>query len=160
MSWLWLSLLPLLLSSEADADVREQARCAEIAFSNSAERRDLAAFKSFLDPDARFVAGQISRGPDEVAAGWAPFFAEGGPSIRWRPAVVEVTRDGRMALIRGPYRVTTGSPDNPEVWGHFISTWRLNGERWQVLFDSGGDNGMTPTEEERALLEMPDGCPP
>jgi ketosteroid isomerase-like protein len=82
--------------------------------------------------------------------------------MRWRPAVVEVTSDGKLALSRGPYRSTRIDEDGnvQESWGHFISTWRRNAAgNWQVVFDSGGDAGMTPTEAEIAILESEPDCP-
>jgi ketosteroid isomerase-like protein len=82
--------------------------------------------------------------------------------IRWRPSITEISQDGQLALSRGPYRVTATEDDGThrESWGHFISTWRRNenGE-WLVLFDSGGDSGMTPSDEEIAILLAEPECP-
>ena len=155
----WLSLLVLLVPVAADHDLRETVRCSEIAFSNAAENRDKAAFKAMIDPDARFVTNRVRRGPEEIGEGWSGFLEPGGATIRWRPAVVEVTQDGSLALSRGPYRaIRVDESGTQESWGHFISTWRRKGDRWYVLFDTGGDQGMTPTEEERTLLDAPHGC--
>jgi len=45
----------LFISFSAIADVTEDVRCREIAFSLSVENQDPAAFESFIDADARFV---------------------------------------------------------------------------------------------------------
>ena len=112
-----------------------------------------------IDPDARFISGQRRHGREDIAEGWAVFFAPDGPSIRWRSSVVEVSESGDLALSRGPYRIVqTKDGQTTETWGRFNSTWRHDGERWQVLFDAGGDHGMTPTEEERRLIEQPEPC--
>ncbi len=141
---------------------QQEVICAETGFSRAAENRNLERFLEFVDPDARFANAAVSRGKDEIAASWAAVFDENGPAMRWRPAVTEVSADGRLALSRGPYRSvrTRADGERIESWGHFISTWRkaANG-RWLVLFDSGGDNGMTPTEAEVALLESEPDCP-
>ena len=58
--------------------VRQAVLCAEVGFSRSVEIQDFEAFKSFLDPEVRFVTGTISRGPEEVGQGWAGFFKADG----------------------------------------------------------------------------------
>ena len=147
--------------SAADADLAGEVICAETGFSRAAEARNRTAFLSFVDADARFVGGRISRGREEISEAWSPFLSPGGPSIRWRPAVVEVTADGSMALSRGPYRTRFVDDDGNEVesWGHFNSIWRRNPDgRWQVVFDVGGDAGMTPTDDEIAILAGEPDC--
>ncbi len=161
---LWLlpySSLPMIAQAETGS-VQQAVMCAETAFSRAAEDRDLTRFLSFVDPDARFANAAVARGKDEIAAAWAAVFDAEGPAMRWRPAVTEVSADGRLALSRGPYRsVRTGvDGERIESWGHFISTWRKTVDgQWLVLFDSGGDNGMTPTEAEIELLESEPDCP-
>jgi ketosteroid isomerase-like protein len=148
--------------SAADTDLAREVACAETAFSRAAEAKDGTAFLSYVDPDARFVAGRISRGREEVGEAWSTLLSPDGPSIRWRPAVVEVTADGSMALSRGPYRTRFVNDEGAEVesWGHFNSIWRRNSNgRWQVVFDVGGDAGMTPTDDEIAILEGEPDCP-
>jgi len=145
-------LMPLAASSDPAAEVR----CAEIGFSLSAETRDAARFRSFIDPDARFTSNEVLRGPDAVVAAWGPFFQPDGPRIKWRPQVVEVLDTGDLALTRGPYRLeSTGTDGKLTVrWGTFNSVWRLGSDQqWRVVFDTGGPPIDTPTDESRALLE-------
>jgi ketosteroid isomerase-like protein len=148
--------------SAAIDPVRQDVVCAEVGFSRSVENRDFQAFIDYLDPEARFVTGQVSRGPEEIGQAWAGFFARDGALILWRPAIVEVVANGTLAISRGSYRVTTiGDTGEPaHVWGTFNSTWRLsaNGE-WKVLFDAGGDHGKTPTAEEIEVLNAEPECP-
>lgn len=155
-------LLVIAALSGADADLRQQVICAETGFSRAAEARDREAFLSYVDADARFVAGRVSRGREAVGETWASLLSPGGPSIRWRPAVVEVVEDGTIALSRGPYRTRFMDEDGNEVesWGHFNSVWRRDADgRWQVVFDVGGDAGMTPTDEEVEVLASEPDCP-
>jgi ketosteroid isomerase-like protein len=143
-------------------DVRQEVVCAETGFSRAAEARDKDKFLSFVDPDARFISGRVARGRDEIGKAWGPVLSPDGPAMRWRPAFVEVTSDGNLAISRGPYRSRRVGEDGTEIesWGHFISTWRRNADgEWQVVFDSGGDSGMTPTEEEIKILEAEPDCP-
>lgn len=141
--------------------IRQEVICAETGFSRAAEARDREAFLSFVDPDARFVTEGVARGREEIGKAWSTVLSPDGPFMRWRPAVVEVTQDGNLAISRGPWRSTSvdEAGNVVETWGHFISTWRRNEEgRWQVLFDTGGDVGMTPSEAEIVLLEGEPEC--
>ena len=155
-------LLVMAAVSATDASAVQEVICAETAFSRAAERRDKALFLSFVDPDARFVSSRISRGRAEVGEAWAIFFEPGGPQMRWRPSVVALSSDGSLAISRGPYRSVTldADGDRIESWGTFISTWRRSSDgSWQVLFDTGADAGMTPTEDDRSTLENEPECP-
>jgi ketosteroid isomerase-like protein len=141
---------------------RQEVVCAETGFSRAAETKNQEKFIGFVDLDARFITSGVARGRDEIMAAWAGFFEAGGPVIRWRPMVVEVSADGLLALSRGPYRLTQVD-DNGDIhhsWGHFNSTWRRGSDgAWQVIFDAGGDDGMEPTEAEIAALEAEPDCP-
>jgi ketosteroid isomerase-like protein len=159
-------LIKMLLVAAAvgmnDTALVQEVICAETGFSRAAEARDREAFLGFVDPDARFLAGSVARGHDDIAAAWDTFLAPDGPSIRWRPATVEVAADGVLAISRGPYRTVSfdAAGNRQETWGHFTSTWRRNADGdWQVLFDAGGDAGMTPSDEERLVLQTEPDCP-
>lgn len=133
----------------------EEVRCAEIRFSRAVEQGDPDAFRAAIDADARFVGNEVLRGPDAIAAAWAPFFAADGPRIAWRPRFVEVLESGQLALTRGPYRIDTRNEDGNLVtrWGTFNSVWRRAPDgRWRVVFDAGGPPTESPSEETTALL--------
>lgn len=155
-------ILAATLAPEQIDPARQAVLCAEVTFSRSVEDRDFSAFMSFLDPEVRFVTGSIHKGPEEVGQAWAALFQPGGPELRWRPAIVEVVANGTLAISRGPYRMTQIAEDG-EVnyfWGTFNSTWRLNRDgNWQVLFDAGGDHGMTPSEDDIVVLNGEPDCP-
>jgi ketosteroid isomerase-like protein len=157
-------LLAALLPVIAAADPAAEVRCAEVRFSLSVESRDPVAFRSLIDPDARFTGNEVLRGPDAIVGAWDPFFEPEGPRITWRPWIVEVLASGDLALTRGPYRLETKAPDGRTVerWGTFNSIWRLGSDgRWRVVFDTGGPPVDTPTEESRALLSAPvEDCEP
>ncbi len=161
MKGMMLSVVLLGLFSSAAGDMTNDVRCREIAFSQSAETRDLAAFRSFLDADARFVGNGVRHGPDEIAAAWQDFFTDDGPEIAWRPKFVEVLEDGTMALTRGPYRMRSKDADGNVVerWGTFNSVWRVNPDgQWRVVFDAGNAAAKAPDEETQALLSEEVDC--
>ena len=156
------AILVFAALTAAEAGLRQEVLCAETGFSRAAEAKDPEAFIRFVDPDARFVTTGVARGREEVAEAWAPLFSADGPVIRWRPEYVEVTGDGKLALSRGPYRLSTvdENGETVESWGRFNSTWRKGEDgRWRVVFDAGGDAGMTPTDEEIAILASEPDCP-
>jgi len=151
----------LFISFSAIADVTEDVRCREIAFSLSVENQDPAAFESFIDADARFVGNSVSRGPAEVAEAWSAFFADNGPDIKWRPQFVEILEDGNLALSRGPYRMITRDAEGKatEFWGTFNSVWRRHADGiWKIVFDAGSTSADAPSEEVQALLDQVVDC--
>lgn len=151
----------IFVTSVAFAEVTDDVRCREIAFSRSVENKNIESFRSFLDVDARFVGRAVDRGPDEISASWRIFFSDGGPNIKWRPQFVEVLVDRSLALTRGPYRMIAEDPDgNPvESWGTFNSVWRKNSDgEWRIIFDAGSTSATPPNEETQALLEQEDDC--
>lgn len=150
-----------LLAGCAFADVANDVRCQEIGFSKSAEQRDMNAFRAFIDADARFVSNSTLRGVDNIVEAWSVFFADDGPTIKWRPQIVEVLENGRLALSRGPYRVNSKDAEgNPvENWGTFNSVWRLNDDgQWRVVFDAGSPAADEPAPETREFLNQDDSC--
>jgi ketosteroid isomerase-like protein len=151
----------LLAQSPGFADLSEEVRCREIGFSLAAERHDWEAFASFVDEDARFISEAVLRGRSAVVEAWSGHFAEGGPSIRWRPQLVEVLQGGELALTRGPYRVVTKDAEGQvnESWGTFNSVWRLNSDgHWRVVFDAGSQAQGPPDAAVAAVLDEQHAC--
>ena len=152
----------LATTSTAFADVSENVRCQEIAFSKSIETQDLTKFMSLIDADARFVSNVVTKGPEAIAEAWSIFVADDGPKIKWRPQFVEVLTDGELALTRGPYRMVTKDETGQETvhWGTFNSVWRLQADgSWKVVFDAGSRANAAPADEIQAILDQEDACP-
>ena len=156
-----LPVVLLFVGSTAMADLADDVRCREIGFSKSIETRDMDSFRSFLDDDARFVGGNVRRGPDEITEGWRTYEPEDGQSLKWRPQIVEVLEDGKLALSRGPYKYTQKNEEGEYVdyWGTFNSIWRLQDDgSWKVVFDAGSPAAQPPADEVKALLDAEDNC--
>ena len=101
------------------------------------------------------------RGVEAVAEAWAVFFTADGPSIKWRPEIVEVLENGTLALSRGPYRVIGVDADGNAVesWGTFNSVWRLHDDgQWRVVFDAGSPAAAEPGDAAKAVLDAEDDC--
>ena len=155
----------IFLASCAVADVivdaKDEVRCREIAFSRSVENKDIEAFKSFLDNDARFVGRSVMSGPHAITEAWKVFFADDGPIIKWRPQFVEVLEDQTLALTRGPFRMISKDADGNSVeqWGTFNSVWRKDPDgQWRVVFDAGSSATEPPDDKTRALLDQEEDC--
>lgn len=151
-----------LLVTPLAADLADEVKCREIGFSQSVEERNIKAFESFIDADARFVGGYVSRGPDQIVAAWSVFFSDEGPRIKWRPQIVEVLDDGKLALSRGPYRMISKDADgnDTESWGTFNSIWRMQADdTWKVVFDAGNASESRPAQEVRDLFDEVIHCP-
>ena len=141
---------------ETHPDAANTVRCTEVSFSRSAELKRIDEFRNYIHPDARFIGREVLRGPKEIVAGWEPFFAEDGPSIRWRPRVVEMLERGDIARTTAPYLMTSVGEDSQRVeeWGTFSSLW-LSDEQgdWKMAFDVGVPGYAPPSASDRALLE-------
>ena len=155
----WLALI--VATTTAVADPADEVRCREIGFSKSVENKDIEAFKTFLDPDARFISDRPRRGIEEISEGWSFFTQPDGPSIRWRPKHVEVLEDGKLAFSVGVYEATGTDENGVEIksYGSFHSTWRLHDDNvWRVVFDAGDQWPGGATEEDLALLDAENDC--
>ena len=154
-------VLLLTVATSAIANPSNEVRCREIGFAKSVEAMDRDLFATFIDPDARFVNNKVLRAPEAIVDAWSVFFADDGPSIRWRPQFVEVLESGDLALTRGPYRIIDKNDkgEMTEGWGTFNSVWRLTADgEWFVVFDAGSFPDETPSDEQRALLDAEDDC--
>lgn len=146
----------------ADSPEQQAVHCVEIAFSQSVENRDRAAFAAMLDADTRFISNQVLHGPEAVTEAWAGFFAEDGPQLVWRPYFVEVAASGDLAFSRGPYRLRAQNEQGEKVesWGIYNSVWRKTAQgEWKILFDAGNPGEQQLSEEMKALIDQPvTGC--
>jgi ketosteroid isomerase-like protein len=116
------------------SDVARQVEAREIAFARTMADRDLAAFLTFLSPEAIFFNGnEPLRGRERIERAWAPFFAGPAAPFSWHPDLVQVLDSGELALTSGPVRDPSGA-----VVGRFNSVWRRDADgQWRVVFDKG-----------------------
>ncbi len=114
--------------------IQEEVRGREAAFAKTMADRNLAAFTSFLSPEAVFVgAAQTSRGRQEIADAWKRYFDGSQAPFSWRPDTVEVLDSGTLALTSGP----VFDPQGQRI-GAFNSTWRREADGvWRIVFDKG-----------------------
>lgn len=141
-----------------DTRIADDVRCAELAFAQSVEQRNRESFEAFLADDARFVGTSLLRGPAEILKGWQAFFEPDYPRLIWRPDVVEILADSRLALSRGPYLLVFRDDEGKlvEEWGYYNSLWRLSREGgWKIQVDVGQSRDGEMPSEDREKLEVP-----
>jgi ketosteroid isomerase-like protein len=130
-----IAAVAVLSAQQIDMTQRQQeVRTRETAFARSMADRDLAAFTSFISPEAVFVgAGGTTRGPKEIAAAWKRFFDGPAAPFSWKPETVEVLASGNLAMSSGP----VFDPKGQRV-GTYNSTWRRDADDvWRIIFDNG-----------------------
>jgi ketosteroid isomerase-like protein len=130
-----IATVPALSAQQIDMAQRQQeVRARETAFAKSMADRDLAAFASFISPEAIFVgAGGTTRGPKDIAAAWKRFFDGPDAPFSWKPEAVEVLASGNLALSSGP----VFDPKGQRI-GTYNSTWRRDTDNvWRIIFDNG-----------------------
>ncbi len=120
-----------MATDRLEADVADRER----AFAATMERRDFAAFSTFIASDAVFLTGaEPLRGAEAVKAYWARFFEAEQAPFAWKPERVMVSGGGRLALSSGPVWNAEG-----RGLGVFTSVWRLDDDgTWRVVLDKGG----------------------
>jgi ketosteroid isomerase-like protein len=114
----------------------------ERSFAQSVERHDAAAFATHVHAGAVFNAGtaDADRGRDEIAKSWAGIVEGKGMLLRWRPGIVTIGGDPRVAVSRGPYIVqTTKEGVATFSVGLYQTVWLRdpNDGVWRILFDGG-----------------------
>lgn len=122
------------LQAQFDGPGAHEVRDAELAFAQTMADRDLAAFLTFVSPEAVIFNGSTPhRGIAAIEEDWSRFFEEPEAPFSWSPDVVQVLESGTLALSSGEVLSPAG-----DVIGRFNSIWKKGeGGTWQVVFDKG-----------------------
>lgn len=120
---------------------RQQVMDTERAFAQTMADRDFEAFVTFLSEEAVFFSGETpTRGKQQVAEQWKPFFEKPDAPFSWTPETVEVLDSGTLALSSGPVHAPGG-----KLTGTFTSIWQLESPgKWRVIFDKGNQACDSP----------------
>jgi hypothetical protein len=125
----------------------------ERSFAQSAEMHDAAAFASHLQAGTVFNAGTLEadHGRDRVTKSWGPFLEGKTTVLRWRPGIVNIGGDPRVAYSRGPYILETTRDGRVGFGVGFYQTiWVKESDGvWRVLFD-GGASSLTRVDDRAA----------
>lgn len=124
----------------------------EMAFAQSVQRHDSAAFATFLADDTVFDANtdKPTHGAYAVRQHWAAIIAGKTVHLDWYPQHVVAGANGALAYSSGVYLFENPAANaKPRyVTGHFATTWRRDSDDvWRVAFD-GGDEGKPASDAE------------
>jgi ketosteroid isomerase-like protein len=147
-----LATTPAPMANKAACEVWQR----ELAFAQSVQQHDAAAFASYLADDAVFDAntGKPKHGADTIRQHWAAIIAGKTVHLDWYPQHVVATADGALAYSSGAYLYEDPAPNaKPRfVIGKFATTWRRGSDgTWRVAFD-GGDNGKPAGNADAATF--------
>lgn len=111
----------------------------ERSFAASVEAHDGRAFAEHLHPGTVFNAGaaEADRGRAAVEASWAAIVEGKALVLRWRPGIVQIGGEPRVAVSKGPYILQTTRDGQPLTRVGFYQTiWtKDDAGTWRVLFD-------------------------
>lgn len=124
----------LYAQDDVDVTLVEQVTNAEIAFAKTMADRDFEAFKALVSKEAIFFSPTShTRGRDQIAELWKPFYQGEIAPFSWRPETVVVLESGNLALSTGPVFDPSG-----KLTSYYTSTWRQEEPGvWRVIFDKG-----------------------
>ena len=147
----------LLLSGCASLGGGEQRPSITVAqaernFAADAQTRTVQeAFVSAFAPDAIMFRPTPVNAQQSLAARAIPPVA----NLLWTPTVTETAAAGDYAISTGPsQRGERGKP--PAGSGYFLSVWRANGKKWEVVFDAGTSGPLPARPPLRSQLHTPD----
>jgi ketosteroid isomerase-like protein len=135
----------------------------EQAFARSVEQHDAAAFATFLHAGTIFNVGTVDaeHGREAIVQSWAEIVDGKTIALRWRPGIVHIGGEPRIAVSRGPYilqRVQEGAPTFRV--GMFQTVW-VRDDRdgtWRVLYDGSATSSLAMADRaaaERWVEEQP-----
>jgi hypothetical protein len=127
----------------------------ERSFARSAESHDASAFASHLHAGAVFNAGTdgADRGRDDIVKSWAGILEGKAVLLRWRPGIVTIGGEPRIAVSRGPYILQT-TKDGAAMFnvGFYQTVWLFDSKdaAWRVLFDGGASTPLKVADRAAA----------
>lgn len=147
-----LAMTPAPAAHKAACEVWQR----ELAFAQSVQQHDAAAFARHLAPDAVFDAntGKPTHGAAVIGQHWAEIIAGKTVHLDWYPQHVVATSDGALAYSSGSYLFENPTPAARQryVIGKFATTWRRGSDgEWRVVFD-GGDEGKPASDADAAAF--------
>jgi hypothetical protein len=127
----------------------------ERSFARSVESHDASAFASHLHSGAVFNAGTdgADRGRDDIVKSWAGIVEGKAVVLRWRPGIVTIGGEPRIAVSRGPYILqTTKEGAAAFSVGFYQTVWLFDSKdaAWRVLFDGGASTPLKVADRAAA----------
>jgi hypothetical protein len=127
---------------------------ADFHSSQSMQTHDEAGWVADMHPGVIFNVGteDAIRGLDEVRKVWPSMSGMRRSVVRWRPGLVMIGGDPRVAVSNGPY-FFHGRKDGVDKFsvGLYQTVWVKDAGVWRILFD--GDASTERDVEDRAAAD-------
>ncbi len=90
------------------------------------------AFREFLGEGS--VVFRRNRGPVDALKEYQTEEYE-AHEFTWESHYIDVSRDGDLGLTAGPYEAVDPALEDPYFFGHLVSIWKKNNDRWELMAD-------------------------
>jgi ketosteroid isomerase-like protein len=124
----------------ANRDDEEKAlREADIAWSASAEKKDLEALVGFVTDDTVQLPpnAPAAKGKEAVRKEWSNIFALKDSAVKWEPNMVQVADSGELGYTSGTYTLSFTDPKAGKVEdkGKYLEVWKKVDGKWTCHLD-------------------------
>ena len=144
--------LPLLAAVLAAAGPAPELSALDADWAATVARKDQPAFLSRVAPDAVFSGGDLQVGRETIGQKWARFFAEGGPTLGWKPTDSGMAASGDLGWTVGDALFEWKEKGVAPTPGRYVTVWAKDAAgRWMVALDaslepaSGKPSARIPT---------------
>lgn len=114
-------------------ELRKEVIETETAFAKTMADRNFDNFKEFISNEAIFFDDDSQlNGKTKILEAWERYYKGEVALFSWKPKQVDVLPSGSLAQSSGPVFDANGNQI-----GYFNSIWRLEGNKWKIIFDKG-----------------------
>ena len=127
-----------------DRRAADELRAADLAWAETARKKDLDGILSFMAKDGETLAPNepLANDPAAIRASWQALLALPDVQLTWQPVRVEVAASGELGFARGTYTLSFTGPDGKPVRdeGKYCEVWKKIDGHWKCLIDAYSSN--------------------
>jgi len=116
-----------------------ELRAADIAWSETAGKKDVDAVAGFMTDDGATLPPNepAAKGKDAVKKGWANLLGLKDVSVKWAPTQVEVAGSSDIGYTNGTYELSFTDPKGSKVndKGKYLEVWKKVDGKWKCYLD-------------------------
>ena len=129
--------LPLLAAVLAAAGPAPELAAVDADWAATVARKDQSAFLSRIAPDAVFSGGDLQGGREAIGQKWARYFADGGPTLQWKPTDSGVAASGDLGWTVGDALFEWKEKGVAPAPGRYVTVWVKDASgRWMAALDA------------------------
>jgi len=114
-------------------------RAADLAWSKTANRKDIDGTVSYMADDGETLAPNepAARDKKSIRDSWAKLLSLPGMEIHWEPLRVQVAESGEIGYTSGVYTLIFTSDDGVRVTdkGKYVEIWKKVNGKWKCSSD-------------------------